>query len=359
MYIHKNLTYKFLITFILFNIVILTYGIQLDISGDIWNRYTLRRYGGHFKKSYFSLEQGLFSFQPKISDKITGNFSVNIYGGPSYYDYYYYDYLFWRYEIKSSYIEFNQLIPAIENKLMFGLDKIYFGLLYDWDYLTIEKTLEEKEDVLSYQDFGLRFSGYIDDYGEYAISIINGELGYYNNDLNPALVANLRLAPAKLITFGGSIYYEKPTWYEYVTDTFKYRNVIGSGILKVNSTIVDLTFEYLTQNYRLLYPQVYEFITNSRGIMIMPVVKLKPLIGYDFDIVLRYDWWDANTEMDSNAVSTIIGGLNYNILRDKDGAPNLIMQINWEREIHEYAPEEPVDQILAQLRWRFNSRILN
>jgi len=356
MYIHKNLTYKFLLTFILFNIVILTYGIQLDISGDMWNRYTLTRYGGHFTYSYFSLEQGLFSFQPKISDKITGNFSANFYGVPSYSNYYYYS---WRYEIKSSYVEFNQLIPTIENKLMFGLDKTYFGLLYDWDYLTIEKTLEEKEDVLSYQDFGLRFSGYFDNYGEYAISIINGDLGYYNTDLNPALVANLRLAPAKLLTFGGSIYYEKPTWYEYVTDTFKYRDVIGSGILKINSTVGDLTFEYLIRNYRLLYPQMYKFITNSRGIMIMPVIKLKQLIGYDFDFVLRYDWWDANIEMDSYAVSTIIGGLNYNILRDKDGAPNLIMQINWKREIYESTPEKPRDQILAQLRWRFNSRILN
>ena len=310
------------------------------LSMELWNRYTFERIAGETEKSAFSLERGYFRLEPTFTDKIKGRFNLDFFASDKYSD-------GAGMKLKYAYIQFSDIIPIPESNLSAGLDKIYFGTVYDWDYVTIEKALEDKEKVTSSADYGLFFSGLIPNgYGEYAISLINGE-GYSKAgskvNINPSPVVNLRLIPLTGVTFGGSILYEKAGFLDTAKTEYDKR-MVYAGVARFAFGPLDAWFEYLAQDYAG---------KKSNGFMIMPVLRfVKPL-----DIVFRFDNWDPNTDNDNDAYRTLIGGFNWNILHDSNGVPSLFVQTNWQRKMYEDSEKDPVDALMVQLRWKFSNTL--
>jgi len=67
----------------------------------------------------------------------------------------------------------------------------------------------------------------------------------------------------------------------------------------------------------------------------MPVFKLKELMGVDLDIVGRFDMWDIDTDIADDSHKRVVGGLNWNILRDAKDMPQIILQIQGQKTVYE------------------------
>ncbi|MEO0115794.1 MAG: hypothetical protein ABIK93_10045, partial [candidate division WOR-3 bacterium] len=281
---------------------------ETKLSTELWSRYTYERVADTTKKSVFSLERGYFRVEPTFTDKIKGRFNLDFFSSDKYTD-------GAGIKLKYAYVEFNEVIPIPESKLVFGLDKNYFGTVYDWEYVTIEKALEDKEKVASSADYGIFFTGFIPKgFGEYALSLINGE-GYSKAgskvNVNPAPVVNLRIIPLPGVSLGSSLLYEKAGFLDTIKTAYDKR-MLYAGVARFAFRPIDAWFEYLVRDSAK---------TKSQGFMIMPILRLvKPL-----ELVFRYDRWDPNTSKEKDAYSTLIGGFNWNILFDSQGLPTLFV----------------------------------
>lgn len=328
----------------------ITLGITTKLSMELWNRYTMTRQAGKTQRSIFSLERGYFRLEPSFTDKIKGRFNLDFFSSANYHD-------AAGIKLKYAYVEFNEVIPIRLSRFSFGLDKIYFGTVYDWTYITIEKALEDKEKVVASADYGINFTGYLPKgYGEYAVSLINGE-GYSKAgskvNINPAPVVNLRLIPIPGVSLGGSLLYEKAGFIDSIKTAYDKRMAYTGGARFAFGPL-DAWFEYLVQTSGVTTRGVYSQ-TKSQGFMIMPNLRLiRPL-----DLVLRYDKWDPNSRTADDGWSTLIGGLNWNILFDSQGTPNLFVQTNWQRTMYQDPTKKPLDQIMVQLRWTFGNNLID
>jgi len=162
-------------------------GGETKVSMVLWNRYTAEVSGGEINESAFSLERGYFRVEPMFNDKIKGRFNIDLFSDDAALD-------GAGLKLKYAYLDFSEVLPIPESKISVGLIKHYFGTVYDWEYISIEKALEDKEGVASSTDYGFALYGYIPNgYGEYAISVLNGE-GYkkIGDDLDkePEIAAN-------------------------------------------------------------------------------------------------------------------------------------------------------------------------
>lgn len=365
--------------------------IPTNISGEMWNRYTINRTNGTITSNYFSFERGYLRFEPIFTDKIKGRFNVDIFSSDKYND-------GAGLKLKYAYMEFAQLIPIKESKVTVGLDKTYFGIIYDWEYPVIDKALEDKQGVVSSADYGVTFSGYIPKgYGEYAIALYNGE-GYTKTqskvNKNFAPVFNLRVSPIAGVTIGGSLLLDKPGFLGLISKTSSgsgntlraestWKNVfdkrmVYAGVTKLAFGPVEIWGEYLSNQYdstthkTITYADTLaqdsaldtKYTYKSAGYSITPIISLKSLISFDGELVGRYDFWDSNTQVKSYANPTMTIGLNYNILRDASYAPSLTLQANWSRKTYKkedatLADKKPEDTYGFQLKWKFSSSILN
>jgi hypothetical protein len=321
---------------------------QTTLSMELWTRYSMTRTNSKTTQSTFSLERGYLRLDPTFSDKIKGRFNLDFFSSDKYND-------GAGLKLKYAYVEFNQLVPIKYSKVVVGLDKTYFGTIYDWEYMTIEKALEDKEKIVSSADYGISLNGSIPNgFGEYAVALVNGE-GYSKAgsklNINPAPMVNLRLIPLSGVTFGGSMLYEKANFTDTIRTAYDKR-LDYTGVLKLAYGPVDAWFEYLVQQYGVTTRGVYNE-TKSQGFMIMPVVHL----GLAVDLVGRYDMWDKDTKTANDAYSRIIGGLNWNILRDAQGSPNLFIQANWQHTTFQNNTVKPTDEMMIQLRWKFSNTL--
>ncbi|MGB9721752.1 MAG: hypothetical protein ACPL28_09775, partial [bacterium] len=121
----------------------------------------------------------------------------------------------WNFRLK--YAQADWQLPYIGNaipdaKLMFGLQKVYFGMMDIWEYPIIEKNLEEVEKKTNSADLGLGFYGLVPNgFGEFSIQVFNGN-GYTNvteNNTNKAVCGNIALIPIPRIMLKGSIWQAK------------------------------------------------------------------------------------------------------------------------------------------------------
>lgn len=328
----------------------ITLALTTNLSMELWDRYTMVRQAGKTQSSVFSLERGYFRLEPTFTDKIKGRFNLDFFSSDKYND-------GAGIKLKYAYVEFNEVVPIPLSRFSFGMDKTYFGTVYDWAYVTIEKALEDKEKVISSADYGINFTGYLPKgYGEYAISLINGE-GYSKAgskvNINPAPVVNLRLIPIPGVSLGSSVLYEKAGFIDTIKTAYDKR-LDYTGVARFAFGPLDAWFEYLAQQYGVTTRGVYSE-TKSQGFMIMPVLRfIRPL-----DLVLRYDKWDPNSGTANDGWSTLIGGFNWNILFDGQGTPTLFIQTNWQRTMYEDSNKKPLDQIMVQLRWTFNNNLID
>ncbi len=314
------------------------------ISMKLWNRYTAGYKDGEFTKSEFALKRGYLRLEPTFSDKIKGRFNVDFFSDDDALD-------GAGIKLKYAYVDFKNYLPLPEHKISVGLIKNYFGTVYDWNYTTIEKALEDKEHVLASADYGIALYGYIPaGYGEYTISVTNGE-SYKRTgsdiNVNPEYKGNVRVIVIPGVTLGGSILYENvaPDSSSEAMDNLAY-----AGVGHFAFGPVELWAEYLTNDCEDL---------TSAGFMAMTIFSLNDITGLDVDIIGRFDSWDLNTEIDDDAHSTAIAGLNWNIIRDAKNNPQVFIQFNWQRTMFENDAIDPVDTYMAQLRWSFSSTIID
>lgn len=318
-----------------------TTALETKLSMKLWNRYTAEMTDGDITKSEIALKRGYLRIEPKFSDRVKGRFNLDFFSDKDGLD-------GAGIKIKYAYLDFNNLLPIPESKVSAGLIKNYFGTIYDWDYTTIQKALEDVEGVMASTDYGLSFYGYLPrGYGEYAVSITNGE-GYKNTgseiDKNPALRSNIRFIPVPGITIGGSVSYED----EFIEDPLTLKELDFAGVVHLNFGKFRLMAEYLTS-------QNGGFKQN--GFMLMPVIDFNKLTGFDLELVGRYDNWDPNIEIDEDGHARIIGGINWYILRNTKNKPLVSLQLNGERKIFE-DEREAVDSFMMQLRWSFSNTIM-
>ncbi|MEO0293286.1 MAG: hypothetical protein ABIN61_03570 [candidate division WOR-3 bacterium] len=310
-------------------------GGETKISMTLWNRYTAERSEGKFTKSAFTLERGYFGVEPTFTDRIKGRFTIDVFSSDKFAD-------GAGLKLKYAYLNFTQVLPIPESDIQVGLLKHYFGTVYDWEYISIRKALEDERKVASSADYGLALFGYIPHgFGEYAISILNGE-GYNKTgsalDKEPEIAGNLRVIPLPGLTIGGSILYENKE-----SDRFAY---VGVG--RIARGPFEIWGEYLIQDKSDI---------KSNGWMIMPILKLQNLAKLDVDIIGRFDKWDGNTELENDGDMTITCGINWNLVRDEKNKSCVFLQIQGEKTIFENEAISDINQLLIQLQWKFSNTI--
>lgn len=363
---------------------------EIKISGEIWNRYLMNRKDGSTSLSQISVDRGYLTLEPVLSDKIKGRFTLDFFSSDKYND-------GAGLKVKYGYLDFAQLIPIKESNLQVGLVKNYFGLVYDWEYPVIEKSFEDKEKVAASVDYGAVFTGYLPKgFGEYAVGLYNGE-GYTKTqskvNTNFAPLFNLRLTPIAGLTIGGSVILDKPGFTGLIKQTTTsaraesiYKTVFDmrkayAGITKLAFGPLEIWGEYLISQYdsttqkRIWYTDTLrpdsivdaKYTYKSSGYSVTPIIALRSLIGFDGELVFRYDFWDSNTLVKDykSAFTTMVIGANYNILRGSSLSPVLTLQLNWQRKTYKKEDatitevKKPEDQIGLQLKWKYSSTILN
>jgi hypothetical protein len=308
---------------------------ETKISAKLWNRYTTEVVAGEITGSAFTLERGYFTVEPTFADNIKGRFTIDVFSSDDAVD-------GAGLKLKFAYLDFSKVLPIPESKISVGLIRHYFGTAYDWEYISIQKSLEDKEGVAATADYGLALVGVLPaGYGEYAVSVVNGE-GFKRTgddlDKEPEILGNVRVTSLSGVTIGGSVLYENDE-----SDRLAY-----AGVGHFSKGPFELWGEYLVQD---------RSDVTSNGFMVMPIMKLKNLTGIDVDIIGRFDMWDANTDVDDDGHMVIIGGLNWNITRDAKGTPQLFLQIQGERTIFEDDAIDEVNQLMVQLQWGFSNTL--
>jgi hypothetical protein len=301
------------------------------VSMLLWNRYTNEIVDGDILSSEFALKRGYFRIEPTITEKISGRFNLDFFsdetsntGGGV--------------RVKYAYLNFAEALPIFGSDIRVGIIQHYFGFGYDWEYITIEQVLEEREGVAKSADYGIAFQGNLPgDKGVYSLGVYNGE-GYTvtgnDLDLDVELLGNIRFALLPCFTLGGSVL--------HITDADKFAAI---GLARFSKGPVELRGEYLYQN---------KDDVKSTGFMVMPIFKLRELMNIDVDIVGRFDLWDLNTEIADDGHKRIIGGLNWNIIRNEKDKPQVILQIQGQRTMYE-GPTPDVNLLMAQLQWGFDN----
>ncbi len=304
---------------------------ETKVSMLLWNRYTNQIVDGDVLQSEFALKRGYFRIEPTLTDKIDGRFNLDFFsdetsttGGGV--------------RVKYAYLSFSDILPIPETKVSVGIIQHYFGFGYDWEYITIEQVLEEVEGVAKSADYGIALCGNIPgDKGIYSVAMYNGE-GYTRTgsdlDLDPEILGNLRVFPVSGLTLGASAL--------YLTDDNKLA-VVGLG--RFSNGPFEFRGEYLFQDKDDI---------KSSGFMLMPILKLRSLMDIDVDIVGRFDMWDADTGIDDDGHMRIIAGLNWNVLRNANNKPQIILQIQGQKTIYETEIPD-VNLLMIQLQWGFSN----
>jgi len=301
-----------------------------QLKAYTWFRYTAKAEGEltELDASYFGLERGYLRWEHAFTDKISCRVNVDIFSSDK-------DPHGAGLKLKYGYVDFKGIIP--EGKITVGLQKIYWGTVYDWKYVTIEKTLEDKEKVVASADYGVTANADIPrGMGEWQLGVYNGE-GYKkyksNVDKYPALIGNVRFIPIPGLTIGGSALYEKKE---------ESKRLLVAGICRVARGPIDFWSE-------LIMTKTGEPELTGLGVMIMPILKLNP----NLELVGRVDYWDRNTDEEKDAHYRIIGGFNYYIVKLSKGKPGVMLQVNFERKKYEDSNKEADNEFLMQLRWEF------
>ena len=105
-----------------------------------WFRYTMGKENGRLKESQFAVKRGYLRWEYTFSDGVKSRVTVDLFSSNK-------DPHGAGLKLKDAYVDLKYLIP--NGKIKVGLQKTYFGLIYDWDYLPIEKSLEDKQKLVA------------------------------------------------------------------------------------------------------------------------------------------------------------------------------------------------------------------
>jgi len=339
---------------------------EIKLTGEMWNRWTVERGKKNVAEEFsiirnnLSLERGYLGLEPKFSDAVKGRFTVDIFSadlsdGAGL-------------KIKYAYLDFNKLLPIPDMTTTIGLQKVYFGSIYDWDYTLIGKSPTDEYKFANSADYGLTVHGYIPKgWGEYALGLYNGE-GYkkyganLKDNIEPAFLANLRVIPVAGLTLGGSFMLnssERSDLLDGPGDNPKYnKQTLMDAYLNAAYGPMSLTGEYMTKD--VSYPNDSAKDMSANCASVNAVLKLKTLVEKDIDFVVRYDRSDpTDSDEDENIVTAVTGGVNYNFMHDDSSNPAMQLQLNFTNKSNSVKNDKNINSsaLMLQLKWRFNNTL--
>jgi hypothetical protein len=365
--------------YVLFILILLICSVSMaqstKLSGEFWSRWTMQQSRNaatgddEILKNYIALERGYLGLETKFSEDTKARFTVDLFSTDAVGD-------GAGLKLKYAYVDFKNLVPVQDMTFTAGLQKVYFGSIYDWDYTLIGKAPSDEYKLANSADYGLSFNGYLPSgMGSYALGIYNGE-GYkkFGSALkdNTAFgyLANVRLTPLPGISLGGSVMMNSVERENLLSDDSinpKYQEqMLADALVRAVYGPVDVMVEYLMKDVKHSETLDAADYTSS-GIMIFPTLNLKNMIGRDIQLVGRYDMWDDTDRSDSSKhkLTAITGGVNYNFMHDNGGKPKMNLQFNVTSKTYNeddsaagYADGAKDQlQIMAQLKWRFSNSL--
>lgn len=324
---------------------------ELKITGEIWNRWTLQMDSeDEIVRNNFSVERGYIGLEPKFSNSVQGRFRVDIFSTDALSD-------GAGLKLKYAYVDFKKLLPVKGMTTTIGLQKVYFGTIYDWSYDVIGKAPSDEYKIANSADYGLSVHGGLpQDWGEYALGIYNGE-GYkkygdnLKDNINPAFLANLRLTPIEGITLGGSVMANSNQRKELLEDGSDNPNyndqILIDGLLGAAFGPADIWFEYINKDVK--YPNDENSDYTANALMVKPRLNLKNIVGKDIDLIARYDRWEDESDGD-NVLTAITGGINYNL-------PSMQLQLNYTNASNSENGSDDSSTLMLQFKWMFSNSI--
>ena len=373
---------------------------ETKLSGEFWGRWISEiakrkdsegNYEDKLVSNYLSLERGYLGLETKFSEQVKGRFTVDIFTTDKTYEYREYSLADSTLsystksgsidgaglKIKYAYVDFGGLIPVKDMTLTAGMQKVYFGSIYDWSYTLIGKAPSDEHKVVSSSDLGITLNGYLPSgFGEYQLGIYNGE-GYKKVGANLkentdfAYLGNLRVTPITGFTIGGSymintVERDKKLDGEIINSSYEEQKLTDI-YTRLAYGPVDLTGEYIIKDVD--FPNVKDInktqAYTATGISIFPCLNLKAYLPYDLQLVGCYDIWDESDRVETdkarNKVTASTIGVNYNFMPDETDNPAMQLQLNYTTKKYDednshsdYADgKKDSSQINLQLKWKF------
>jgi len=374
--------------------------LETKLSGEFWGRWISEiakrkdsegNYEDKLVSNYLSLERGYLGLETKFSEQVKGRFTVDIFTTDKTYEYREYSLVDSTLsystksgsidgaglKIKYAYVDFGGLIPVKDMTLTAGMQKVYFGSIYDWSYTLIGKAPSDEHKVVSSSDLGITLNGYLPSgFGEYQLGIYNGE-GYKKVGANLkentdfAYLGNLRVTPITGFTIGGSymintVERDKKLDGEIINSSYEEQKLTDI-YTRLAYGPVDLTGEYIIKDVD--FPNVKDInktqTYTATGISIFPCLNLKAYLPYDLQLVGCYDIWDESDRVETdkarNKVTASTIGVNYNFMPDETDNPSMQLQLNYttkkydeDKSHSDYADgKKDSSQINLQLKWKF------
>ncbi|MCK9557512.1 MAG: hypothetical protein PHQ78_07480 [Candidatus Cloacimonetes bacterium] len=368
----KHWVYKSLVLALLMILPLAAMAAESTLSTELWGRWTMTTGTSAAdrrtitKANAMALERGYVDLKTKFSENTSARFTVDVFStddqknGAGL-------------KLKYAFLDFGNLIPIQDLKLSVGLQKVFFGSIYDWDYNLIGKAPVDEYKLVNSADYGVSINGYLPSgWGEYAIGMYNGE-GYKNYGANLKGntrfegLANLRLTPLAGLTLGASVM-TNSVEREYDIDTDipvpGYQNQFLADVLaRFVVGPLDVMAEYFSKNVE--YPNIEDGSKdyNASGISIIPIFNLRNYIDQDIQILGRYDRWDAtDNASDKHLSNALTAGINYNFMHNDSYVPSMQLQLNATHKSYDEDNSAPIYAnelkdsftLMAQLKWRFS-----
>lgn len=327
--------------------------IETKYEMELWNRMSLIDDGSEADPATsFSLERGYFSIKPKLTENISGRFTLDFFSSDD-------DTNGAGLKMKYAYIDFKNIIPVSNSTLSVGLTKNYFGTIYSWKYETIEKDPADLWKFASSTDYGIVFSGEVPSAKlSYNLGIYNGE-GYKKSGENVnteyAYLANVRINPLDMIELGGSFSLNsKNNPNDELGEENPDHQSISSfaGMGQFNHKGITLLGQFLGKSVENDNIDDSEAI-SSQVISVLGMYNLKDATGINMELVGRYDMYDPDTDADDDGKNLMLFGANYYLHK------NIQLQANYEITSHEDDNIEDISALMLQLRWSFSNLLNN
>jgi hypothetical protein len=317
-------------------------GGETQFMGENWFRYTHKLYDDNTEQSEFAVKRIYLRWNHKYNDKLESRITTEFFASDKDADV-----NGAGLKIKDAYVKFKGIVP--EGDITGGLQKTYFGRVYDWEYWPVVKAMGEMYGIIhGSRDFGVSVGGYIPKgYGTWRVEAVNGE-GYKksgdNINTEPAYLGDIRFIPVPGFTLGGSAITENTGNPPYD------KRMYYTGLIRFAKGPIDIWAQYLGGEKGDPDSPV-----SSMGYMVFPKFHLGQLFNLDMEIFLRYDFWDPDTDTGDDGSYLYVGGFNYYFSRRAKGKPGVMFQFALERVQPELSDSKPVDKIMAQLRWEWNT----
>lgn len=349
-----NLSRKFFILLLL--VVAIPYllsAVETKYEMELWNRMSFIDDGSEADPATsFSVERGYFSIKPKLTDNVSGRFTLDFFSSDG-------DSNGTGLKMKYAYLDFKNIIPIPKSTLSVGLTKNYFGTIYSWKYETIEKDPSDLWKFASSTDYGVVFSGEVPSAKlSYKLGLYNGE-GYKKSGDNVnnqyAYLANVRVKPLDMLEIGGSFSMNSNSNPndEMGEENPDYQAITSfAGMGKFHNKGITLLGQFLGKSVELDNIDNSDAI-SSQVISVLGMYNLQEATGVNMELVGRYDMYDPDTETDDDGKNLMIFGANYYLQK------NVQIQANYEITSHEDEDAEDISQIMLQLRWSFSNLLNN